>query len=146
MLALADVDGFKAVNDTFGHAVGDHVLRRFAAVGASAIRPGDWFGRLGGDEFVILLQAETMENAASRVETLHRRLRDDLREADFPVRASLGALIVPSGATLDWADALREADRLMYDAKRVGRGGLRVRLFDGGFMRVTRKVSLRASA
>ena len=66
VLTLVDIDGSKAVNDTFGHAAGDDVPRRFAAVGASAIRPGDRFGRLGGDEFVILRQAETVAEAAYR--------------------------------------------------------------------------------
>lgn len=129
VLALADIDGFKSVNDTYGHAEGDAVLRRFAEAGAAAIAGGDRFGRLGGDEFVLLLQASSSEAAAFRVETVHRRLRDGLRGSGHPVGVSLGALVVRPGTVLDWATAIRQADRLMYVAKRAGMGGYRIETF-----------------
>lgn len=127
VLALADIDGFKSINDTAGHAAGDDILRRFAAFGTSAMGHGERFGRLGGDEFILLLHAGTVTAAMFRVEALHRDLRDGLRTTGHPVGVSLGALIVPSGTTLDWTAALREADRLMYVAKRARKGGFRVR-------------------
>ena len=123
VLALADIDGFKSVNDTFGHAEGDAVLRAFATAGMAAIGNDDQFGRLGGDEFVLLLRASTVAAAASRVETVHRRLRDGLGGSRHPVGVSLGALIVRPGSNLGWQEAIREADRLMYLAKRAGTGG-----------------------
>ncbi|GJD46717.1 hypothetical protein AFCDBAGC_4601 [Methylobacterium cerastii] len=131
VLALADIDGFKSVNDTSGHAEGDEVLIRLALAGVAAIGWGDRFGRLGGDEFVFLLQSSTVAAAVSRVETIHRRLRDGLSGSRHHIGVSMGALVVSPGTTLDWATAIREADRLMYVAKRAGTGGVRVESFGG---------------
>jgi diguanylate cyclase (GGDEF)-like protein len=131
VLALADIDGFKSVNDTAGHAEGDEVLRMFAKVGADAIGKGDRFGRLGGDEFVLLLQAETPAAALSRIEMMHRDLRDGLEGSGYPVGVSMGAVVIPPGTNLDWTTALREADRLMYVAKRAGEGGFQVGMSAG---------------
>lgn len=129
VLALADIDGFKSVNDTFGHTEGDAVLRKFAEAGMAAIGERDRFGRLGGDEFVLLLQARTVAGAESRIATVHRRLQDGLKGSRHPVGVSLGALFIRPGANLEWPEAIREADRLMYVAKRAGTGGLRTETF-----------------
>lgn len=128
VLALADIDGFKPVNDTFGHAEGDAVLRKFAEAGMAAIGERDRFGRLGGDEFVLLLQARTVTAAENRIATVHRRLHDGLKGSRHPVGVSLGALVVLPGANLEWPEAIREADRLMYVAKRAGTGGFRIEI------------------
>ncbi|MCJ2109192.1 GGDEF domain-containing protein [Methylobacterium sp. E-041] len=129
VLALADIDGFKSVNDTFGHAEGDAVLRRFAEAGMAAIGERDRFGRLGGDEFVLLLQARTVAAAESRIATVHRRLCDGLKGSPHTIGVSLGALVVRLGANLEWPEAVREADRLMYVAKRAGTGGFQIGTF-----------------
>lgn len=129
VLALADIDGFKSINDTFGHAEGDAVLRKFAEAGMAAISKGERFGRLGGDEFVLLLQARTVAAAESRIATAHLRLRDGLKGSRHPVGVSLGALVVRPGTNLEWPEAIREADRLMYVAKRAGTGGFRIEAF-----------------
>ena len=126
VLALADLDGFKAVNDTFGHGEGDEVLRRFAKAGTAVAGEGERFGRLGGDEFVLLLQAETAAAATTRVGIVHTELSNGLRASGYTLDVSIGALVVRPGTVLDWAVALREADRLMYVAKRGGKGGYRV--------------------
>lgn len=129
VLALADIDGFKSINDTFGHAEGDAVLRAFAAAGMAALGKEDRLGRLGGDEFVLLLRAGTVAAAASRVATVHHRLRDGLGGSRHPVGVSLGALVVRLGSNVGWPEAIREADRLMYVAKRAGTGGIRTQVF-----------------
>ncbi|TXN14455.1 GGDEF domain-containing protein [Methylobacterium sp. WL122] len=126
VLALADLDGFKAVNDTFGHGEGDQVLRRFAKAGTTAVDEGEWFGRLGGDEFVLLLQAANAAAAATRVGVVHAELSKRLRASGHSVDVSIGALIVRPNTVLDWEVALREADRLMYVAKRAVKGSYRV--------------------
>lgn len=126
VLALADLDGFKAVNDTFGHGEGDEVLRRFAAAGRLVTGEGEWFGRLGGNEFVLLLHAGTAAAAATRVGVVHAELSNRLRASGHSIDVSIGALVVRPSTVLDWEVALREADRLMYVAKRAVKGSCRV--------------------
>ena len=117
-LLLLDLDGFKAVNDTHGHGVGDEVLQLVGQRLRRSCRPSDFVARLGGDEFVVLV-----EGAEDRVLPLARRL---LRVLDEPV--DLGEREVQLGCSIGIAypgvtgaeTALRDADIAMYNAK--GRG------------------------
>jgi diguanylate cyclase (GGDEF)-like protein/PAS domain S-box-containing protein len=126
-----DLDGFKRVNDDFGHAVGDEVLRTVAARLCRAVRNGDTVTRVGGDEFVIVSDSLRGEHEAI---ALGRRVRDVVaRPIEFPagpieVGASVG-IAFASDADADNADAdnlLSEADRALYRAKRGGRGRVEV--------------------
>jgi diguanylate cyclase (GGDEF)-like protein/excisionase family DNA binding protein len=122
-----DLDGFKLVNDSLGHAVGDEVL---AAVGTrlrSCMRAIDTVARLGGDEFAILIedidQDEEAVAAAERViEALSRPLALPGREVT--VRASIGGAVDRGQAGVNAADLLRNADTAMYQAKATSRGRL----------------------
>jgi diguanylate cyclase (GGDEF)-like protein len=122
-LCLLDVDDFKLINDTLGHAAGDDLLRAIAARLDGAMRTTDMLARLGGDEFVVLgPDLQTEEEARS----LARRVADALRPpftlqgSDLAVRASIG---VVQGGGDSTADALlRDVDLAMYDAKSRGRG------------------------
>jgi diguanylate cyclase (GGDEF)-like protein len=60
---MFDLDRFKAINDTHGHAVGDAVIRKFCEVTAAALRPNDVFGRIGGEEFAVVLPGSSIEAA-----------------------------------------------------------------------------------
>jgi two-component system, cell cycle response regulator len=122
-VAVIDADRFKAINDTYGHDVGDKVLQKLSNVLIEELRGVDQIGRLGGEEFAILF-LETERNSALEV---CRRLLSRIRatrvmaEADeikFTVSAGLTE-IIPSG---DQADAvLKRADRALYRAKELGR-------------------------
>jgi diguanylate cyclase (GGDEF)-like protein len=125
-MAYLDVDRFKEVNDTCGHAAGDRVLRTLAAEMADALRVSDTVGRLGGDEFGVLMP-DTGEDAAratlSRMQTaLSRSVRP--LECDVPgVGVTIGAVVFespPESAEV----ATRMADEAMYGGKRLGRGRL----------------------
>jgi diguanylate cyclase (GGDEF)-like protein len=129
-----DLDGFKRVNDTHGHAAGDAVLVETAARITATLRPGDAVGRMGGDEFVVLLRpgpAEPVEELATR---LADRLRTSLsqpvehRGAVHQVTASVGLAYAMSGDDAD--SVLRDADSAMYAAKADGKD--RVVVFDPG--------------
>ncbi len=125
LLTYLDLDGFKAINDQYGHEAGDEVLKRFALATRTALRREDCFGRIGGDEFAVLMPLHSTEAAQAMADRLHGRLTvalDDTAE----VTCSMGALIVPpqGGATLK--ELMREADRLMYAVKKTGKDGLRV--------------------
>jgi len=115
---LADIDGFKALNDTFGHQHGDSVLRGTAYALGGALRRGDTLYRVGGDEFAALLvvadESEALEAGA--------RLRDAVHEAGLGVTVSIG-VAVPRGGEAD-GEVLARADRALYRVKASGRDGV----------------------
>lgn len=138
-LVHLDLDHFKAVNDSLGHAAGDHVLCRVAAVLARSVRDGDLVARVGGDEFVLLLKGM---GEAGAVAGLGARILAQLREPlDFRGRpchvgASLGAVMARSYRRRTADAMLGDADRALYAAKRAGRGCLAV--IDRGRTMLTR--------
>lgn len=118
-LVLLDVDHFKAVNDTYGHPIGDRVLQRVVSDLRGALAPGDLFGRYGGEEFVLLLAGRREESAVSVAERLRETVAA-MRAEDCPrVTASLGLAAVAAHATL--GRAVEAADGALYAAKRQGR-------------------------
>jgi diguanylate cyclase (GGDEF)-like protein len=119
-LLMLDLDGFKAINDTHGHACGDDVLQAVADRLLTRARRSDVAGRLGGDEFALLLAHATAEQA----ETVAAVLRDELdaiRIGRTPgllgVRASMGIAAIDAGASSD--EVLAAADEAMYAEKRA---------------------------
>ena len=123
-LALLDLDGFKAINDRYGHAAGDEVLRAFADVCRRATRRDDVAARFGGDEFALLLPETSLEQANAVVE----RLRSATAQLSLAADGDLLTLTVSVGIThvvprhddgLD--DLLRAVDAALYDAKRTGK-------------------------
>jgi diguanylate cyclase (GGDEF)-like protein len=117
-VVLVDLDGFKRLNDTFGHQHGDHVLRGVAAALSGAMRRGDTLFRIGGDEFAALLVVSD-ENEALEAGV---RLREAVRDADLGVTVSIG-VAVPIDGEPDVA-LLARADRALYRAKDAGRDGV----------------------
>ena len=123
-LALLDLDGFKPINDTFGHAAGDAVLVEVAARLAREAGPGALAARLGGDEFGLLLPYDDEAGLARAGDLLCRALGAPyhVEGREFRVSTSAGlALLVP--AECDVAQALSRADVALYAAKQEGRGG-----------------------
>jgi diguanylate cyclase (GGDEF)-like protein len=124
---LLDLDGFKEVNDTFGHAVGDEVLQNIAGRLAELTRGSDTLARTGGDEFVLLCPGIGEEAAIAVGQRIVRAVSIPLLAGESTVR--LGASVGIACGTGDSADAdrlLLDADRAMYSAKRAGRGCVRV--------------------
>jgi diguanylate cyclase (GGDEF)-like protein/PAS domain S-box-containing protein len=127
-LMFCDLDDFKLVNDTFGHATGDDVLVAFAERMSKVTRAGDTVARFGGDEFLVLCEDVSDAGHARAIAT---RIDDELA-APLAVggelivlRASIGVAVASSRD--DTADALlREADAAMYRAKKSGRGRIEV--------------------
>jgi diguanylate cyclase (GGDEF)-like protein len=134
-LMFIDLDHFKSVNDTFGHAAGDLVLQAVSSRMTEAVRHGDMVARLGGDEFVVLLEDVTSESdfvhlAERIVVTLSEAIHVDGRE--LKVGASVGVAICRDGH-VDGSRLMREADAAAYRAKAGGRG--RVGIFDDALRR-----------
>ncbi|MBB2943347.1 diguanylate cyclase (GGDEF)-like protein [Actinoplanes lutulentus] len=120
---LIDLDGFKPVNDTLGHAAGDAVLIEVGSRMTEAIRPGDVAARLGGDEFVVLLPriADT-HHAEALAQRLLRHIAEPIPIGDATARvsASIG-ISLATGKGHDLRTLLREADDALYTAKASGK-------------------------
>ncbi len=123
-----DIDGFKAINDEFGHDAGDKALKTVADRLAHSLRRGDTIARIGGDEFVILVQNDNPEIVYQR---LLSEVSQPIPVADtfITVTASLGAAIYPDDNT-DAEGLIRHADQAMYAAKEKGRNQFHI--FDPG--------------
>lgn len=122
-VAILDIDFFKEVNDLYGHAAGDKVLKAIAQIAYAELRgPFDKLGRWGGEEFVVLLSDVTPENARIVCDRLRARIQAALIEAgDYQVcvTASFGFCMLSSGSNVMLA--IEAADRALYEAKRLGR-------------------------
>lgn len=130
-LAMFDIDYFKRVNDQFGHAVGDEVLRAVARVCVSAMRQHDMVGRVGGEEFALLMPDTPMESAVPLIERLRLSLRAlrvtlpaESGAEDVGITASFGVSALQTTDTLD--TLLAHADDALYAAKRQGRDQVQV--------------------
>jgi diguanylate cyclase (GGDEF)-like protein len=127
-LLLVDLDHFKAINDGYGHAIGDEVLRSAAERFRAAVREVDTVARLGGDEFAIVLAAiGSVADADRMADKIVAGLREPMRVLGMPleVTGSVGVAVF-SGGELSPAELVRRADRAMYAAKEAGRGCFRV--------------------
>ena len=127
-LVLIDLDHFKAVNDTHGHAVGDRVLKRAVAVCEAHLRSTDIFGRLGGEEFGIVLPECTLDQVISRVELIRVAIATASGGDDalgIPISASFG-VSTTAHSGWDLRQLLAHADDALYRSKREGRNRVSV--------------------
>jgi diguanylate cyclase (GGDEF)-like protein len=124
---MFDLDGFKKVNDTWGHAAGDHVLKQVATRARECVRASDTIGRLGGDEFLALLPETSLEGAQGVAEKLREALRAPyvVAKTTAMLGASVGIAIFPQHGT-DADDLLRAADGALYHSKREGKNRISV--------------------
>ena len=114
---MIDLDGFKSINDSSGHAAGDRVLAEAGTRLAAAVRSSDLVGRWGGDEFVLLLAGISDPLAiAERAAKIAACLHDVPRESGGPLAASVGAAMFPADGR-ELTTLLDLADRAMYAAK-----------------------------
>ncbi|NPB05680.1 MAG: GGDEF domain-containing protein [Aquificae bacterium] len=120
-VVLFDIDDFKKINDTYGHAVGDEVLRKVAEEVKRHLRRSDIFARWGGEEFLVLLPETDLEGAKAVAE----KIRQTLKSLRIPslkgreITASFGVTEIREGETLH--EAIIRADRALYEAKRSGK-------------------------
>ena len=129
-MVMFDIDHFKAVNDTYGHATGDDVIVRTAALAEEVGRDADLTARIGGEEFVVLLPHTDLDGARIMAERLRSRIEAD--EVDAPSSSStglirwtvsLGAVELQDNESIE--AGLIRADALLYEAKNGGRNQVR---------------------
>ena len=120
---MLDIDHFKDVNDTYGHATGDRVLQALATVVLATKRDADVAARLGGEEFALLLPETTDLAATQFAERLRQQIRDcaPIVEGEkLPITVSIG-IAAASMTTAGFQPLLNNADQALYDAKHAGR-------------------------
>jgi diguanylate cyclase (GGDEF)-like protein len=120
--AMIDVDGFKKINDTFGHAAGDAVLQHIGALVRATLRASDLPARLGGDEFIALMPETNLEGALATAERLVSRVAArplTVLDQAFATTLSVGVASAEGCNSLE--DLMARADRALYQAKKEGR-------------------------
>ena len=124
---ISDIVKFKSVNDTYGHAVGDAVLKHIAQIISKSFRTEDIYGRIGGEEFAFVLPETSQEQGRSLIERLRKRIEatpckvmHEGREFDLSYTSSFGLVFVNAPEeTLE--DLMKRADDALYQAKEDGR-------------------------
>ncbi|PSU84557.1 GGDEF domain-containing protein, partial [Photobacterium kishitanii] len=122
VLVFVDLDGFKEINDSFGHYIGDEVLRDFSLTMKDMLRDADVMVRFGGDEFVILLNSHVIKNVKQRIEQLRQSIEYYFNKKDTQLSFSYGIASLQDGVEL----ALKRADTAMYKEKSLRKKQLRV--------------------
>lgn len=125
---MLDIDHFKKINDTWGHAGGDQVLVTFAKIVKGCLRDGDVLGRIGGEEFALVIAANSLDDVRIIAERIRRRFAEEVIAvgAADSVRAtvSIGGVFALKAISLE--QLLLQADTALYRAKRLGRDRIEV--------------------
>jgi len=122
-VALLDIDFFKKINDSFGHDVGDLVLKEITQLISSEIRGNDLFGRIGGEEFCILINTENSELSISFFERIRKKISEEIiktEDESISITVSIG-IAHKSFDNENYSTLIKRADRALYEAKRKGR-------------------------
>ena len=123
-IIMGDIDHFKQINDSLGHAAGDEALKDVARKMKSDLRPYDLAGRYGGEEFLLILPTCPLAAATHRAEQVRLSLAKSPILTPFgsiPLTLSMGVTVCPPDAELQLEELLRQADQALYSAKQAGR-------------------------
>ncbi len=132
-LLMVDLDGFKSINDRFGHVAGDLVIRDISEILRRSVRIFDVCTRFGGEEFAVMMPGGTVESAGTIAERIRQRVeayqRSESDLADLRVTASIGVAVSPPGMTA--RELIERADRALYHAKKQGKNRVSTAAGDG---------------
>ena len=123
-LAIIDLDFFKKINDTWGHAIGDVVLKRVSRIFQDSIRSSDVAARYGGEEFAVMMPETTLEDALLFAEKIRSTIEAEpvaTDKGDVPVTVSIGVSTVPHPRIQHPKQLIEDADKSLYRAKKNGR-------------------------
>ena len=127
-LAFFDIDNFKMVNDTLGHAEGDELLKTITKSISENLRTSDVVGRFGGDEFAILLPETGQDQVREVIGKIQKILMEAVRENKWPISFSIGVVTSKGNHTID--EIVKTADKIMYSVKKNGKDDARYYLMD----------------
>jgi diguanylate cyclase (GGDEF)-like protein len=140
-VVVFDLDGFKSINDTFGHSHGDEVLRTFGKIAAKTLRSTDLIGRIGGEEFAAVLPGASIASAYIAAERIRAGFSDACRQLNATtVNATVSAGIAQATGDSTLDTLLKAADHALYEAKRHGRN--RIEVAEGGSSAARRLAAL----
>jgi diguanylate cyclase (GGDEF)-like protein len=123
-LLMLDIDHFKNINDSYGHLMGDHVLREVGKIISEQLRSTDFTARYGGEEFVVILPLTTEEQSQMLAERLRQAIAETRFTSEgkpFGITVSIGTAALTPGALLKRRDLVDKADKALYQAKKLGR-------------------------
>jgi two-component system cell cycle response regulator len=139
-MAMADIDFFKKINDTYGHAVGDEVLKAVAKIFRESIRSTDLAARYGGEEFAVMMPETELDAAITFAEKMRSLIAAQpvmTQAGPVPVTVSIGVAAVPYTRTHMAKELIVAADKALYRAKRNGRNQVQAEKRREGLARVT---------
>jgi diguanylate cyclase (GGDEF)-like protein len=139
-LAMIDIDFFKKVNDTYGHAVGDDVLKRAAALFSESVRSTDLVARYGGEEFVVMMPETELADAltfAEKIRGLAETNPMETQSGPLPITVSIGVASIPQTKIRSTQELIVAADKALYRAKRNGRNRVEAERRREGLSRTT---------
>jgi len=119
-ISYLDLDNFKTINDSFGHATGDALLRTMVGAIRTHVRTTDLIARLGGDEFALLLPEADIEGARTVIGRIRAGVQKEMESREWPVTMSVGSLTCRNPG-FDVEELVKKADELMYQAKLKGK-------------------------
>lgn len=119
-MILMDIDNFKKINDTYGHLIGDKVLKEFAKILQNNIRKSDVIGRWGGEEFIIICPKTNIHNCKILANKLLKIIQEKKYLKGINITSSIG-LTTTKGSTKNYNDLLKASDKALYNSKRKGK-------------------------
>ncbi len=119
VFSILDIDFFKKVNDTYGHDIGDKVLKQFVQIIQNSSRNDDLVIRWGGEEFILLLKINSIDNAKKVLENIRKTIAQTSFEKVEHITCSIGATVYKENETIE--DSFKRADKALYEAKNSGR-------------------------
>ena len=122
LVAMIDLDNFKTINDTFGHDVGDRVLRAISFTLKENSRSDDFVIRYGGDEFLIVFTGGNLDIIKERMEKIRKEVSERINLPNFNATLSIG--IAPFEINCSLADTIQKADEMMYVSKTSGKDSI----------------------
>ena len=140
-LAMIDIDFFKKINDTYGHAVGDEVLKCTAALFRDSVRSTDLVARYGGEEFAVMMPETPLDDGVTFAEKIRRLIEEtpmQTQAGPLNITVSLGVASVPHTRIHSTKDLIVSADKALYRAKRNGRNQVQAERRREGLARPTR--------